>query len=316
MTARLVRLLERRGRDARAVCGLARISLEEVTSPSARVPYGVADRLLEACAEELGASGLSIAIAGVFDENTYDAAGLMLMSSATFGEGLERAFAYQRLWGDGERFTLVRDGGFGIVRFRHPGPSPLARAVLSELALVETMFAARMLVDPHARAASVRFAHEPLSPRCSALAHSFGADPVFGAPESELVLDEGFLRAPIRVPEGAIARAMEVLAKRALADLPESASLAGRVRAICRDDPNAFSLDVPAVAQRLHMSARTLQRRLHAEGTSWAELVDDLRRKRAKELTLRGASEKEISFLLGFSDTSALLRARARWTRR
>lgn len=69
------------------------------------------------------------------------------------------------------------------------------------------------------------------------------------------------------------------------------------------------------MARRLRMSARTLQRRLAGEATSWAEIVDDLRQKRALELGLRGATEKEITYLLGFADPSALTRARARWRR-
>ncbi|HVJ94471.1 MAG TPA: helix-turn-helix domain-containing protein, partial [Labilithrix sp.] len=79
--------------------------------------------------------------------------------------------------------------------------------------------------------------------------------------------------------------------------------------------PNAFTLGVADVARRVHMSARTLQRRLQNEGTSWGEIVDDLRRTRARELASAGASDKEIAMLLGFSDPSALARARRRWSR-
>lgn len=313
MTARLVRLLEMRGHDAAALCRSANVSVEEVVHPSARIPYRVADALLEACAEVLGAGDLSIALAGVFDRQTYDAAGLVLISSSTFGEGLERALAYQRLWGDGERFTLRRDARGGVLRFRHPGPSVVAGAVLAELALLETISAARALVDPAARAVAARLAHAPLAPP-AALAKMFGVEPTFRAAENELVLDRTLLDAPIRVSNEALRQALEMLAQQALEKLPPSATLAVRVRAICTDDPKGLSLRVAEVARRLHMSARTLQRRLRAEGTSLDDLIDDMRRERANELARCGATEKEITFLIGFADPSALTRARARWS--
>lgn len=63
------------------------------------------------------------------------------------------------------------------------------------------------------------------------------------------------------------------------------------------------------------MSSRTLQRRLQ-HGTSWGAIVDAARGEWVEELTARGASEKGITYLLGFSDPSALLRARKRWSRK
>ena len=69
-----------------------------------------------------------------------------------------------------------------------------------------------------------------------------------------------------------------------------------------------------AVAARLLISERTLQRRLESEGTDFSTLVDDVRREIAllylgdDQLTL-----KEMSFKLGFSDPRAFHRACMRW---
>jgi AraC-like DNA-binding protein len=312
MTARLVRLLELEGRDAAEVCRRAGVSRDEVTSLSARVPYAVVDALVESCVRELGVAEFAVALSAVMDESTYDAAGFVLMSSETFGEGLERAFAYQRLWADGERFTLRRDAGAGVIGFEHPGRSRVARAVLAEVAFVETMNAARVLVRSTAAAESVRFSHE----RASSLGEALGVEPIYGAKRNELVLDASLLAAPIRLPEGVLARMHEVLARRALADLPARASLASQLRAVCKLEPGAFSLDLAGIAARLHMTRRTLQRRLATEGTSWSTVVDEARRACVRELELRAAADKEISFLVGYSDPGALARARARWARR
>ena len=72
---------------------------------------------------------------------------------------------------------------------------------------------------------------------------------------------------------------------------------------------------VDAVARRLGTSARTLQRRLEVEGTSFARLVDEVRRERAEAfLRANDVSVAEVSWLVGFSEQSAFTRAFRRWT--
>ena len=72
---------------------------------------------------------------------------------------------------------------------------------------------------------------------------------------------------------------------------------------------------VATIAARLHMSARSLQRRLQSEGTSFAEVLSDLRRDMAlRYLQDQRISIGEVAFLLGFLDVTAFHRAFKRWT--
>jgi len=68
------------------------------------------------------------------------------------------------------------------------------------------------------------------------------------------------------------------------------------------------------MASILCMSERTLQRRLTEEGTSFAELVDEVRREMAQRYFRHSQfSPTEITFALGFSDPSNFYRACKRW---
>ena len=300
-----------RGIDPAVVCLNAGVSLDEVSNPLARVPYRLADALLDACVELLGIGSFALDLSRFADAETYDAAGLVLMTSATLGEGLERAFAYQRLWADGERFTFARTRDGGVLRFAHPGPSSTARAILAELAFLETMIAARALVAPEARPVAARFAHDAASGNEAELADALGVTPTFGAPQNELLLARELVAANVRAPEGAVAAVFDLLARRALAALPQVASLSARLQVLLCED--LFKLSLATAAAYLRMPARTLQRQLRSEGTSWTELVDSARRKRVRELELYALSEKEVAYLLGYSDPSSLARARRRW---
>ena len=71
------------------------------------------------------------------------------------------------------------------------------------------------------------------------------------------------------------------------------------------------------IAPRLHMSPRTLHRRLGQEGTSFRRVVTEVRRElAARHLLERQLAISEIAFLLGFSAASVFHRAFKRWTGR
>jgi len=69
------------------------------------------------------------------------------------------------------------------------------------------------------------------------------------------------------------------------------------------------------IAEHLHMSVRTLARRLAEEDTSHKALLDELRSDLARRyLSDAGLAISEVAFLLGFSEPSAFHRAFKRWT--
>jgi AraC-like DNA-binding protein len=69
------------------------------------------------------------------------------------------------------------------------------------------------------------------------------------------------------------------------------------------------------IAEALHMSNRTLQRKLREEGTSFLDLLRDTRLQLAQRyLQTPGRSVVETAYLLGFSEPSTFSRAFKRWT--
>ncbi|MGV3619854.1 MAG: helix-turn-helix domain-containing protein [Archangium sp.] len=114
--------------------------------------------------------------------------------------------------------------------------------------------------------------------------------------------------APLSVPRELLQQVLVGEAKRAVEQLPEISSFVALARAQVHDFPLLATL-----AQRLHVSPRTLQRRLARESSSHFELVDEVRRSEAARFEANGLSEKQIALELGFSDGRALSRARRRW---
>jgi len=82
-----------------------------------------------------------------------------------------------------------------------------------------------------------------------------------------------------------------------------------------KDELNGGDASLVALAARIGMSERTLQRKLSGQGTSHQKLLDEMRR----ELALRYLRDPNIAiceaaYLLGFSESSAFHRAFKRWT--
>jgi AraC-like DNA-binding protein len=68
-------------------------------------------------------------------------------------------------------------------------------------------------------------------------------------------------------------------------------------------------------AARLHLTSRTLRRRLREEGTNYRNQVDEFRAERARQyLSYGNLSSKEIAFALGFQEQSAFRHAFKAWT--
>lgn len=100
-----------------------------------------------------------------------------------------------------------------------------------------------------------------------------------------------------------------------LSELPKSSSMAERVRTVLLEALPAGQADIDSVSRRLAVSARTLQRQLQAEGTSFQSVLSRARESLSRHyLTTGDTSVAQISLLLGYQDTSSFYRAYRGWT--
>ena len=101
-----------------------------------------------------------------------------------------------------------------------------------------------------------------------------------------------------------------------MASIKAPPALLGQVRRIILGGGGRFP-GVEEVASELHMSSRTLKRKLQQLGTSYQEVLDGLRKGLAVEyLTQTDKTVDEIAMSLGYSDASNFARAFRRWTLR
>lgn len=248
-----------------------------------------------------------------FPPDHFDVLAFAARSSATLGELFRLVGRYIRLIHEGVYLALEEEGdqarlvhGHTPERIgpRHPVEGMLALAVLHARLGVGDDFAPREVRFTHARPA-----------RVSEQERLFRAPVHYGCPRNELVLDRADLQRPQRHAEARLLALLDRQLGELLSGLPEARLLRDAVKRCIADDLPEREPCVAAVAARLHMSPRSLQRRLRSEGASFAQLLADLRRDLAlRYLTDPRISIGEVAFLLGFLDVTAFHRAFKRWT--
>lgn len=100
-----------------------------------------------------------------------------------------------------------------------------------------------------------------------------------------------------------------------LQDRMGTITMSGRIKRALAEALPGGSTSADDMARRLNVSKRSLQRRLSEEGTSFQELLNETRFEMSERyLKDSGLSVPEISYLLGFRDTSSFFRAFHGWT--
>lgn len=141
-----------------------------------------------------------------------------------------------------------------------------------------------------------------------------GLRPRFEQDCHRITFTPGFLDQPLPRGDALIARACEDHCRRLLDRQRQRNGLSAQVRDRLLRTPHRMP-SLMAVADELHLSERSLRRRLQAEDTSFRALADEVRKALAVELlTKAGLKLDEIAGRLGYADAGSFIHAFKRWT--
>lgn len=136
----------------------------------------------------------------------------------------------------------------------------------------------------------------------------------FGQPLSQLIYPKSILSAKPRLAHGLTSKILRDTCDRILGEVKTSTGVAGEVYQIIAFTPG-HSPSMDEVARQIATTVRTLNRKLHAEGTSFTQILDDVRCNLASEyLRSTKLSIEDISELVGFSEATNFRHAFRRWT--
>jgi AraC-like DNA-binding protein len=141
----------------------------------------------------------------------------------------------------------------------------------------------------------------------------FGCPVSFGSAHSEIRMDAALLDTPMPMPDQETSAICQQQCQLLLARMSKSSGFIDRVRQLIVARPGVFPA-IDQVAANLHMTSRTLRRRLTDEGSSYQQILADVRYQLAREyLATSHMPIEEIAALLGYSNASNFTCAFKRW---
>ena len=141
----------------------------------------------------------------------------------------------------------------------------------------------------------------------------FGCPVSFNGPRSEVRVDAVVLDTPMPLQDAETSAICQQQCQLLLARMSKSSGFVERVRQCIVARPGYFP-DIDYVADKLHMTGRTLRRRLSAEDSSYQQILADVRYELAREyLATSKLSIEEIAAMLGYSSPGNFTHAFKRW---
>lgn len=309
----LVGACRRLGIDPATLLERAGLSAASLDDPDGRIPAAAADAVWQAAFSAAGDPALALHAAEQTPFGAFRVLDYLAASGATLGDGIARVAAYFPLVDPRGALAVEDRGGDRVtVTFTSTVGSRLPPPA-QEYTLAILAGRVRHLLSPDWRPAEVHLAF-PRPADVREHGRVLGAAPRFDAEVASLALSRMDWERPTSSSDPSLFAALDEHARRLL-ERAEAAPLPDRVRAAIAADLPGREPSLAAVARRVALSPRSVQRRLADAGTSFAQAVDAVREERAQAFLRSGdVSLAEVSWLLGFSEQSAFTRAFRRWT--
>jgi AraC-like DNA-binding protein len=286
------------------------------TDLDARVPLSVLADTWRELLDHDPDPALGLRVGRRIDVRSLGLVGYIAASSRTLGDALERVSRYYRLLHEGVDCRIERDDGHASIQLDDQAARPSSPRHEVDVRLAGLLAGCRQITKRRIVPDRVSFPY----PRPRRLDHhrrTFGTGRLyFDQPRAAVVLPASALAHAVSSGDDTLAFYLERLAAEALAGLgayragPFAADVTAAIGRILEHE-------MPTIASAgalLGLRPRTIQHRLRSEGTTFAELLDDVRRARAESLLRGGRSTIEaIATRLGYSEPSTFYRAFRRW---
>jgi AraC-like DNA-binding protein len=286
---------------------------EDLRDPDARVPLASEIALWQTLASQVPDPEFGVRAGSAHRLRMTGLVGYVARFSATLRGALRRVQRYGRIFTEAVEFRLQERRPEVALAMAHPALGP-GHALAETYRLAAVLSASRELTGIDIVPTEVTFTH-PEPPRTAAHRQHFRCPLRFDAHAATVVFRAADLDLPVVGADETLAGYLSKYGEQVLASLLRGETMRHRVRAAIWSQLGDGPPSLKDIAAALRMPARTLQRRLAAEGTSLHQEIEEIRKKMAMAV-LRDHSTAitDVAFLLGYSEPSTFFRSFRRWT--
>lgn len=259
----------------------------------------------------VGADELPLKLGQVISAEAFDPALFACLCSPDLNTALQRLAQYKRLVG-----PLVMDVDISTVETKVTlvcyGNTEAIPRSLGTAELVFFTQLARLAIREHIKPLAVS---TPILPDQGDLYEAFFGCTLKRSDAIRISFTAQDAKRPFLTDNVAMWQVFEPSLRKRLSALDEQASSSDRVRAALLEMLPVGMSSIDAVAKRLALSKRTLQRHLSDESVSFQDVLNSVRLELAQHYLVNSEiSPGEISWLLGFEESNSFIRAFRGWT--
>ncbi|CAM4367490.1 Virulence-regulating protein VirS [Mycobacterium basiliense] len=305
------RLVAELGGDPTSLLRAAGIRDQDVGNYDAFIPFRAAIRAMESAAESTATADFGRRLARRQGIEILGPVGVAARTAATVADALAIFDTFMAAYSPVISIQITPGDhphrSFVAIEYLLDEAIPCPQTI--ELALGVSLGVFRLLLGSDYAPLAVHLPHDPLTPP-AAYVRYFGCTPHFAQPRSGFTVRTTDLSRPLNRDD---------IAHRAVVDYlssvtPLGAGIVESVRTIVRQLLPTGAATVDVVAEQFHLHPKTLQRRLADEGTTFAALVDEVRKGAAdRYLRTTAISLSHLARELGYAEQSVLTRSCKRW---
>ena len=268
--------------------------------------------VLETAVTMSGDPAIAIRIGEDIDLAAYGTYGFAIMSSADMGAALDLFLRY------GQSFILSSswhrsDYEDGIIlRMEQNSGTQYQQMLLTELSFSHLHGNSQLLIAKPAEGVRVHLNY-PRPKHFEVYEESWAHSIEFDQEHSQIFLPNHWLRQRVRTGDPTTNVLFSQQCEELVSGMTEVDETAAIVRRLLIHSVGNF-LSISEVAEQLHVTERTLRRRLAAEGTDFRTIFDDIKNTLARNyLRKTSLSVVEIADLLNYAEATNFHRAFQRW---
>jgi AraC-like DNA-binding protein len=310
----IAKAIDSRGHDSGKLFARAGLDHSRLRDPLARFPATAVLKLWPLAVETTQDPAFGLTVASFWHPTTLHALGYSWLASNNLEEAFDCAARYTRIVNTAAQGVINVEASadsyqviFDIVKFNQ---KPADAAVDAALAMFLIM--CRAAYGSNFKLQRVTFQHDAPS-SLERFEDLFQAPVLFSQAENALSIDPEIVQEPLATANPELVRINDRIVTDYLAQLDQG-DLGMRVKSKLIEHLPGGHISEADIASSIHVSQRSLQRKLKEQGMSFSQLVESTRR----ELGLQYVRDpqysfNEIAFLLGFTEPANFSRAFKRW---
>lgn len=305
------------GADLMKICAELEIEPSELNDSEKRVPYAEAARLWDVVTRNLNDPLAALHLGEEFSPTILSMIGYLMQSCKNLFEAFQMASKFMDLVTNMSKITINENKETVLISaecvpvWQHQYPESARQSI--EFALSGIIKLLKTLTGKKIIPIQTEFAYPSRS--VQEYERVFKTSIRFNREKNALTFSKNDLLTPIISYDKSLFEFFNNTLEQKLNTLVADARFSMKVKQMLIVDFKGLTVSIEIIASKLHLTPRSLQRKLKSEGTSFREIVTELKKELAESIMNQNDFRVgEVAELLGYSDSSSFRKAYKKWS--